>query len=107
MNAIKPKTSGSYAAYGARLGKLFVHDAYLSELTSLLDQLKAGLSATVKVQGNRGKCTVSELATKIKAIKAAPQRVRQKQSSAEEPVTARIRRGSCCQRETVLLFVTG
>jgi N12 class adenine-specific DNA methylase len=42
--------------------------------------------------------SVSELATRIKAIKAAhnieatPQRVRQKQSSAEEPITRRIRR---------------
>jgi hypothetical protein len=53
--------------YQARLGKPFLHD-------------------------------VSELAERIKALKAArnieatPQRVRQKQSSAEEPVTARIRR---------------
>ena len=42
--------------------------------------------------------SVSELAEQIKALKAAhsieatPQRVRQKQSTAEEPVTARIRR---------------
>jgi hypothetical protein len=42
--------------------------------------------------------SVSELAEKIKALKAAntieatPQRVRQKHSTAEEPVTARIRR---------------
>jgi hypothetical protein len=42
--------------------------------------------------------TISELAEKIKALKAAhsieatPQRVRQKHSSAEEPITARIRR---------------
>ncbi len=32
--------------YQARLGKPFSHDAYLSELTSLRDQLKAGLSAS-------------------------------------------------------------
>ncbi len=30
--------------YQARLGKPFLHDAYLSELTALRDQLKAGLS---------------------------------------------------------------
>jgi hypothetical protein len=42
--------------------------------------------------------TVSDLADKIKALKAAhsieatPQRTRQKHSTAEEPVTARIRR---------------
>ena len=32
--------------YQARLGKPFPHDAYLAELTTLRDQLKAGLSAT-------------------------------------------------------------
>src|SRR6266568_3092072 len=31
--------------YQARLGKPFLHDAYLSELTGLRDQLKAGLSS--------------------------------------------------------------
>jgi N12 class adenine-specific DNA methylase len=84
--------------YQARLGKPFLHDAYLSELTTLRDQLKAGLSATTQVQGDQGKPTVAELAGKINALKAAntieaaPQRVRQKDTSAEEPVTARIRR---------------
>jgi N12 class adenine-specific DNA methylase len=84
--------------YQVRLGKPFLHDGYLSELTNLRDQLKTGLSATPQVQGDEGKPTASELAGKIKALKAAhnieatPQRVRQKQSSAEEPVTARIRR---------------
>jgi N12 class adenine-specific DNA methylase len=82
--------------YQARLGKPFLHDAYLSELTSLRDQLKAGLAAhqSDKEEGP----SVSELAEKFKALKAAhsidatPQRDRQKHSSAEEPVTARIRR---------------
>jgi hypothetical protein len=84
--------------YQARLGKPFLHDTYLIELTSLRDQLKAGLSATAQMQGDEAGPSVSELAEKIKALKAAhsieatPQRVRQKQSSAEEPVTARIRR---------------
>ena len=84
--------------YQARLGKPFLHDAYLSELTSLRDQLKAGLSATAQMQGDEAGPSVSELAEKIKALKAAhsieatPQRVRQKHSSAEEPVTARIRK---------------
>jgi len=51
----------------------------------------------VPLPGSAGP-SVSKLAEKIKALKvantieAAPQRVRQKQSSAEEPVTARIRR---------------
>jgi N12 class adenine-specific DNA methylase len=84
--------------YQARLGKPFLHDAYLSELTSLRDQLKAGLSATAQSQGDEKGPNVSELAEKIKTLKAAhsieatPQRVRQKHSTAEEPVTARIRR---------------
>ena len=34
--------------YRERLGKPFAHDAYLSELTNLRDQLKAGLSATAQ-----------------------------------------------------------
>ena len=82
----------------ARLGKPFLHDAYLFELTSLRDQLKAGLSATAQMQDDDAGPSVSELAEKIKSLKAAhsieatPQRVRQKQSTAEEPVTARIRR---------------
>ncbi|HEX3998800.1 MAG TPA: hypothetical protein VHX65_09645, partial [Pirellulales bacterium] len=84
--------------YQARLGKPFQHDTYLSELTNLRDQLKSGLSATAQMQGDKAKPTVSELAERIKSLKAAnsieptPQRVRQKQSSAEEPATARIRR---------------
>jgi N12 class adenine-specific DNA methylase len=84
--------------YQARLGKPFLHDGYLSELTGLRDQLKAGLSATAQVEANESKRAVSELAERIKMLKAAhsidatPQRVRQNQSSPEEPVAARIRR---------------
>ena len=67
-------------------------------MTSLRDQLKAGLSASAHESGNEAGPSVSELADKIKAIKAAntieatPQRVRQKHSTAEEPIAARIRR---------------
>ena len=84
--------------YQARLGKPFVHETYLAELTSLRDQLKAGLSSTAHQSDEEEGPSASELAEKIKAIKAAnsieatPQRVRQKHSSAEEPITARIRR---------------
>jgi N12 class adenine-specific DNA methylase len=83
--------------YQVRLGKPFVHERYLCELTGLRDHLKAGLSATGQVEGD-DKATVTELAEKIKTLKAAhtvevaPQRIRQTQLSAEEPVTARIRR---------------
>ena len=84
--------------YQARLGKPFLHDAYLSELASLRDQLKAGLSASAHDPGKEEGPSVSELAGKIKSLKAAhsieatPQRARQKHSTAEEPVTTRIRR---------------
>ena len=84
--------------YQARLGKPFPHDAYLAELTTLRDQLKAGLSGAAQEPGKQEGPSVSELSEQIKALKAAntieaaPQRDRQKQSSAEEPITARIRR---------------
>ena len=84
--------------YQARLGVPFLHDAYLSELTNLRDQLKAGLSGKTPESNSDGQPSVSELAERIKSLKAAhsieatPQRIRQKQSTAEEPITARIRR---------------
>jgi hypothetical protein len=84
--------------YQARVGVPFLHDGYLSELTALRDQLRAGLSGKTPEPASEAPPSVSELAERIKALKAthnieaAPQRVRQKQSSAEEPVTARIRR---------------
>jgi hypothetical protein len=85
--------------YRERLGKPFAHEAYLTELTELRDRLKVALSGTKAdpASGN-GHSMSPELADKIKALKAAhtidatPQRARQKQSTAEEPVTARIRR---------------
>jgi hypothetical protein len=67
-------------------------------LTSLRDQLKAGLSATAHDASNESGPTVSELAERVKALKAAntveiaPPRVLRKQAAAEEPITARIRR---------------
>ena len=82
--------------YQARLGKPFLHEEYLFELSSLHDQLKAGLSSTAHEE-DKEVPTISDLAEKIKALKAAhnveatPQRARQKHSTAEEPVTARRR----------------
>ena len=75
-----------------------MHDAYLAELTGLRDQLKAGLSANSHQPDKEEGPSAAELADKIKALKAintievAPQRARQKHSTAEEPITARIRR---------------
>ena len=83
--------------YQPRLGKLFPNEAYLSELTGLRDQLKARISATSHQTDESGP-TVSELADRIKALKTAntidatPPRVQRKHATAEEPVTARIRR---------------
>ena len=80
--------------YQARLGMPFPHDAYLSELTTLRDLLKAGLSDTVPEPTPEPQCGVSEVADRIKALKAAhtiestPQRADKRPCSAEEPVTA-------------------
>ena len=82
--------------YRARLGTPFPHDSYLSELTGLRDLLKAGLSVAAHEPGAGP--SVSELAGQIKALKSAhtieatPERIGKRRASAEEPVTARIRR---------------
>ena len=84
--------------YRERLGKPFLHEKYLTELTELRDHLKAGLSANAPDAGEEKGPDVSELADRIKTLKAAisidatPQRVGHKHSTAEEPVTGRIRR---------------
>ncbi len=84
--------------YRLRLGAPFAHDSYLSELTTLRDQLKSGLSGAAPEPGAEPRPGVSELAERIKALKAAhaieatPERVGKHRCSAEEPVTARIRR---------------
>jgi hypothetical protein len=89
---------GQHRDYEARLGAPFPHDAYLSQLTALRDQLKAGLSGAAPEASNGPPPSVSELAEKIKALKSthaiepAPERAGKRRSSAEEPVTARIRR---------------
>jgi hypothetical protein len=84
--------------YHARLGASFLHESYLSDLVALRDHLKAALSGQTPDPRSEPPPSISELAERIKAIKAAhnigatPNRVQQKQSTAEEPVTARIRR---------------
>ena len=91
---------GQLRDYQARLGKSFTHEGYLTELTTLRDQLKAGLSSSAHESEQREGPSTSELAGQIKALKAAntieasPQRDRQTHSTAEEPITARIRRRS-------------
>ena len=85
--------------YQARLGAPFTHDAYLSQLNDLRDQLKAGLSAYAPAADGESRPTVPDLAERIKSLKAAhtidatPERTSKRRISfAEEPVTARIRR---------------
>jgi len=81
--------------YQARAGQPFAHDAYLKQLADLRDQLRIGLSGA---EPKDGQPTVAELAEQIKALKSAhtveatPERVTKRRSTAEEPVTARIRR---------------
>jgi N12 class adenine-specific DNA methylase len=90
---------GQRRDYQARLGNPFAHDAYLAELTRLRDQLKASLSSATPEPGSSPLPPAAELAERIKALKSAhtiepaPQRQAPRPSStAEEPVTARIRR---------------
>jgi len=84
--------------YQARLGAAFPHESYLSDLTGLRDQLKAGLSGSAPATAAEPPPSVPELAGRIKALKAThtieatPERARKRRTEAEEPVTARIRR---------------
>ncbi len=84
--------------YHQRLDKPFRHEQYLSDLTDLRDRLKRSLSATAQQPEDGKEPRSSKLAGKIKALiashsieAATPQRDRPKQSTAEEPITARIR----------------
>jgi hypothetical protein len=71
---------------------------YLTELTGLRDHLKSKLSASGQDSTEDRGPTTGELAERIKALKAAitiegtQQRTERKHSTAEEPITARIRR---------------
>jgi N12 class adenine-specific DNA methylase len=84
--------------YQARLGAAFAHDLYLSQLTALRENLKCGLSGAAPEPGVQPALSVSEVAEQIKALKATttieatPERIGKCLPSAEEPVTARIRR---------------
>ncbi len=84
--------------YQARLGAPFPHEDYLAKLSGLRDRLKFGLSGATPEPGTEPIATVLELAEQIKALKAehsiegTPERVGTRRSSAEEPVTSRIRR---------------
>ena len=76
-------------------GQPFPHAGYMDQLVGLRDQLKTGLSGAEQQEGMP---TVGQLAAKIKellasnSVETAPERKASRKVSAEEPVTARIRR---------------
>ncbi len=84
--------------YQARLGNPFVHEPYLSELTSLRDDLKSRLSGVDGGMNDEPKLGTPELAQRIKTliegqtISATPDRPSRRHRSSEEPITLRIRR---------------
>jgi hypothetical protein len=84
--------------YQACLGKPFSHEVYLLRLTALRDQLKSSLSEATPEPGAEPPPPASEVAEQIKQLKSthtvepAPERTGVRRFSAEEPVTARIRR---------------
>jgi N12 class adenine-specific DNA methylase len=90
--------------YQARVGQPFSHEEYMHQLAGLRDRLKAGLSGQAQeadAEGNQP--AVSDLAEQIKALKSAhtieatPERTGKRRTSAEEPVTARIRRRAAAE----------
>ncbi len=87
---------GQLRDYQERLGKQFTHEGYLNELTTLRDALKARLSGRDEAPEGEGP-GAAELATRIKALKAAntiesgATRSERKPVVAEQSVTARIR----------------
>ena len=84
--------------YRARLGTHFAHDVYFAQLTTLRDQLKAGLSSSTPEPGVATGPDAQELAAQIKALKASAtvdpssDRTSTRSLSAEEPITRQIRR---------------
>ena len=84
--------------YRGRIDQPFSHGEFLSKLTALRDLLKDKLSTAGHDTVSAGKPDLSELAASIKALMAEnnvenmPDRPQAKRASAEEPITARIRK---------------
>ena len=97
------------ADYQARLGKPFEQEGYRAGLEALRDRLRAALSAPPA----EGAPSTAELAERIKGligankVEAAPQRTAKRSVSAEEPVTAKIRRRAVEEPTTVVEGVEG
>jgi N12 class adenine-specific DNA methylase len=89
---------GQLRDYRSQFGAPFPHEAYLSQLAELRDQLKTSLSEKPSVTSDPSIPDSSELASRIKSLKAAntiegtPERTERRRATAEEPVTSRIRR---------------
>ena len=77
--------------YQARLGKPFPHDAYLAELTTLRDQLKAGLSGAAQEPGKEEGPSVSELS---RADQGSQGRQHDRGDAAAGPTETFLRRGT-------------
>ncbi len=90
-------TQSQFRDYQARLGKPFLQETYLTELTVLRDQLKAKLSAATQHVDDNSSTTV-KLADRVNALKSSHQaeptadRPRQGQITADELITSRIRK---------------
>ncbi len=84
--------------YEARLGKSFAHEAYVSKLTQLRNALKERLTGRTDPTTPTEGPTIAELVTSIKSLTAShtvdtsQPRNERRHTTAEEPVTARIRR---------------
>ena len=83
--------------YQVRLGRPFLHESYLAQLTALRDQLKTCLAGLPADPSTEPLPRASDLADQINAlnalkaahtIEAAPERIGKRRGSAEEPVTA-------------------
>ncbi|MDB5310146.1 MAG: helicase [Gemmataceae bacterium] len=84
--------------YHACVGQPFRHETVMTEMATLRDRLKACLSGTTPEPGTAPQLSASELAEQIQAVKSAhsveatADRSVRHTTTAEEPVTARIRR---------------
>ena len=89
---------GQLRDYEARLGRPFAHESYLAEVAAIRDQLRTVLSGLTSESGKGEVPNAAELTERFQALKAAkaveasPERLNRGESSAAEPITARIRR---------------
>ena len=102
---------GQLRDYEARLGKSFIHDAYLNELTRLRDELKTALSDVQPESKAEARPSAAEISERIQGMRAShsieptPERAgKRRAQAAEAPVTTRIRERS--ERASVELVLS-